>query len=36
MADTFDFCDALGPAKMVHIHEPGVGLRFLAREKPQA
>ncbi|MGE0747323.1 MAG: Glu/Leu/Phe/Val dehydrogenase, partial [Rhodospirillales bacterium] len=27
MADAFEFCDALGPAKMVHVHEPGIGLR---------
>jgi glutamate dehydrogenase/leucine dehydrogenase len=27
MPDAFDFCDELGPAKMVYIHEPGAGLR---------
>jgi glutamate dehydrogenase (NAD(P)+) len=25
--DAFRFCDDLGPAKIVHVHEPGLGLR---------
>jgi len=29
MADTFDFADELGPAKVIHLHEPGVGLRAI-------
>jgi glutamate dehydrogenase (NAD(P)+) len=27
MEDAFRFCDELGPAKVLHVHEPGVGLR---------
>ena len=29
MADDFRFCDQLGPAKVVHIFEPGLGLRAI-------
>ena len=27
MEDAFRFADELGPAKIIHVHEPGVGLR---------
>ena len=27
MSDAFDFADDLGPAKIIHVHEPTVGLR---------
>ena len=27
MKDPFDFADDLGPAKIIHLHEPVVGLR---------
>ncbi len=27
MEDAFEFADDLGPAKIVHVHEPGIGLR---------
>jgi len=27
MTDPFEFCDGLGPARMVYIHEPAAGLR---------
>jgi len=27
MDDGFRFCDDLGPAKVIHVHEPGIGLR---------
>ncbi len=27
MSDAFEFADAIGPAKIIHVHEPGLGLR---------
>lgn len=27
MGDVFEFADDIGPAKIVHVHEPGIGLR---------
>jgi glutamate dehydrogenase (NAD(P)+) len=27
MADDFEFADDLGPLKVIHVHEPRVGLR---------
>ncbi|MCC4116159.1 Glu/Leu/Phe/Val dehydrogenase [Aromatoleum toluclasticum] len=27
MSDAFDFADDLGPAKIIHVHEPGIGLK---------
>ena len=27
MEDAFQFADDLGPAKIIHVHEPGIGLR---------
>lgn len=29
MGDIFDLCDELGPTKVVHIHEPSVGLKAI-------
>ena len=28
MPKVFEHCDALGPAKVIHVHEPGMGLKF--------
>ncbi len=33
MEDMFRFADALGPAKIVHIHVTDVGLKVLARTR---
>ena len=27
MGDVFEFADELGPLKVIHVHEPAVGLR---------
>ncbi|MCW9001600.1 MAG: Glu/Leu/Phe/Val dehydrogenase, partial [Rhodospirillales bacterium] len=29
MADPFDFCDALGPMKVIHVHEPRLDLKAI-------
>ena len=27
MSDVFELCDELGPAKVIHVHEPDIGLK---------